>query len=99
MSDFFLRLNAPRATFAQDMNDAERQLMGQHVLYWRDAMARGHVLAFGLVADPKGAFGVGIVRFESAEAVRRYADNDPTIQANVGFSMDILPMPMGAVHP
>ena len=99
MSDFFLRLNAPRATFAQDMSDDERQLMGHHVLYWRDAMARGHVLAFGMVADPKGAFGVGIMRFDSGEQARKFADNDPTIQSNTGFSMDILPMPMGAVRP
>ena len=99
MSDFFVRLNAPRATFAQDMNDAERQLMQQHGVYWHSWMARGNVLVFGLVADPKGAFGMGVVRFDSAEEVRRFADNDPTIVANAGFSMDVFAMPVGAVQP
>jgi uncharacterized protein len=99
MSDFFVRLNAPRATFAQDMNEAERQLMQQHGVYWHSWMARGNVLAFGLVADPKGAFGMGIVRFDSAEEAHRFADNDPTIVANAGFSMDVFAMPFGAVQP
>ena len=99
MSEFFVRLNAPRPTFTQDMNDAERQLMQQHAVYWRAWMASGNVLVFGLVADPKGAFGTGIVRFDSAEEARRFADNDPTIVANAGFSVDVFPMPFGAVQP
>jgi hypothetical protein len=30
---------------------------------------------------------------------RRFVDNDPTIAANAGFSMDVLAMPFGAVQP
>jgi uncharacterized protein YciI len=99
MSDFFVRLNAPRPTFVQDMNDAERQLMQQHALYWHSWMAHGNVLVFGLVADAKGAFGMGVVRFESEVEARRFADNDPTIVANAGFSVDVFAMPFGAVRP
>jgi hypothetical protein len=99
MSDFFVRLNAPRPTFAQDMNDGERQLMQQHGVYWHSWMTHRNVLVFGLVADPKGFFGAGIVRFDSEAEARRFADNDPTIVANAGFSMGVFAMPFGAVQP
>ena len=73
--------------------------MLDHGAYWRNVMAQGHVIAFGLVGDPKGVFGVGIVEFDSMDQARAFADEDPTIKSARGFSIDILPMPMGAVHP
>ena len=99
MATFYLRLNAPRPTFGQDMTPEEGMIMKEHGAYWRDVMAKGHVVAFGLVGDPKGVFGVGIVEFDSMQQARAFADADPTIKSGRGFSIDILPMPMGAVHP
>jgi hypothetical protein len=46
---FALKLIAPRATFAQDMNAEERAIMIQHVAYWKGLMDKGFVLAFGPV--------------------------------------------------
>jgi uncharacterized protein YciI len=94
---FFCKLNAPRATFVQDMTSAEHQLMQEHAGYWRDWMDRGHVIVFGLAADPGGAYGVGIVDFPTAEEARAFADSDPTVRAGIGFTLEVHPMPLGAV--
>lgn len=51
MKYFFCKLVPPRATFAQDMTAAERDVMGLHVAYWQDLMHRQKALAFGPVAE------------------------------------------------
>ena len=99
MRTYFCKLLPPRPTFAQDMTPAEGALMQQHAVYWREWMARGRVITFGVVADPAGVFGVGIVEVEDESEVRDLTDNDPTIRAGQGFRFDVHPMPFGAVHP
>jgi uncharacterized protein YciI len=99
MKTFFCKLIAPRATFAQDMSAAEAQIMQEHAAYWRGWMDRGHVVAFGLVADPRGVFGIGIVEVEDEADVRSLKANDPTIKANVGFAFEVHPMPRGVLKP
>ena len=99
MQTFFCKLIAPRPTFAMDMNEAEAQLMNEHAGYWRSWMEKGNVVAFGLVADPAGPYGIGIIEVEDAAAARNLTDNDPTIRSGRGFSYDVQPMPFGAVHP
>lgn len=73
------------------------QIMKEHGAYWRDLVDKGNVIAFGLVADPSGAFGVGLVEFDDLDQARAFTDNDPTIKSGRGFSFDLLPMPMGIV--
>jgi len=73
--------------------------MSDHATYWRDLMGKGHVVAFGPVADGAGAYGIGIVQFEDDAEVRSFADNDPTIKSNAGFRYEIQPMPRGVVTP
>jgi uncharacterized protein len=94
---FFCKLIAPRPSFVRDMTAAEGKLMQDHAAYWRDWMDRGHIEAFGMVGDPEGPYGVGILDFEDADAARRFADADPTILADAGFRIEIQPMPFGAV--
>lgn len=72
--------------------------MQQHGAYWRQAVERGDVVAFGMVADPACPFGIGIVELDDPAAARRYTDADPIILAGRGFRYDILPMPFGVVH-
>lgn len=95
---FFCKLLAPRADFAQTMTDAERQLMGEHAVYWRRGIEEGHVTGFGLVADPRGAFGMGVVEFDSESDARAFTDGDPTVRSGQGFAFEIAPMPMGFVR-
>jgi len=99
MKTFFCKLVPPRATFAQDMSPAEGQLMQEHAGYWRGLMDQGQVVAFGLVGDPAGAFGIGIVEVDGDAAVQAVTDNDPVIRANQGFRYEVHVMPRGAVHP
>lgn len=99
MLTFFCRLNPPRPTFALDMTADEGELMRRHAVHWREAMGRGQVVAFGLVGDPKGPFGIGIVQVEDEAAARAFTDADPVVASGRGFHYDILPMPYGVVHP
>ena len=93
MRYFFYRLNPPRPSFMMDITPAEAGLMQAHGLYWRGLMAKGMVLAFGPVADPKGTFGIAVVQLEDGTDARLLADNDPVIKSNSGFSFEIHPMP------
>jgi len=99
MKTFFCKLIPPRATFAQDMSPAEGQLMQLHAAYWRGLMDQGQVVAFGVVGDPAGAYGIGIVEVDGDVAVQGFTENDPVIRANRGFRYEVHVMPRGAVHP
>ncbi len=95
MATFFCRLNPPRSTFASDMTPDEASLMGEHAEYWHGGRTSGNVKAFGLVADPKGAYGIGIVEFPGEAEARTFTVNDPVIRADRGFHYEVSPMPLG----
>jgi uncharacterized protein YciI len=92
MANFFFKLVAPRPTFPADMTPAEGELMQQHVVYWRKWMDAGHVVAFGPVADPKGVFGIAVVRLDEGTDPQAVGDGDPVVAAGIGFSYEIYPM-------
>jgi uncharacterized protein YciI len=92
MPHFFFKLIAPRPSFALDMNEAEKQLMQQHFVYWKSRQDAGEVVVFGPVMDPKGPFGMGIVAAADQAAADSFAANDPAMQANIGFACEIYPM-------
>ncbi len=77
MKYFFLRLNPPRPTFSQDMTPEERSVMQRHVAYWTGLMAKGTVLVFGPVLDPRGTYGIGVVGVESEAERDALVANDP----------------------
>lgn len=94
MKHFLYRLIPPRPTFPADMTPAEVAIMQRHSQYWRGVMAEGKVIAFGPVADPRGAYGVAIIRLEVADDPLDYVNQDPAIEAAVGFAFEVHPMPM-----
>lgn len=96
--NFFCKLLPPRASFAQDMTADEAALMQEHAAYWTDYLSRGNVVAFGLVGDPSGAYGIGIVDFPGEAEARAFTDADPTIRSGRGFRFEVLPMPFGVVR-
>lgn len=97
-SYFVCRLLSPRPTFPMDITEEERALMGEHAAYWSRHMAEGKVVIFGPVLDPKGVWGLGLVRVrDEAEAIA-LTEADPVILAKRGFSYERLPM-MTAVLP
>lgn len=92
MPVFLCKLIPPRTTFAQDMTEAEAKLMQEHVAYWRGLADKEIAVVFGPVADPRGAWGVGIVETENEAEVQVFRRDDPTIKANLGFEFEIYPM-------
>lgn len=98
MMTFFCKLHPPRASFGQDMTAEEGALMQQHAAYWKEWMAKGRVVTFGVVGDPAGVFGIGVVEVDDETEARRITDDDPVVRSGRGFRYDVLPMPFGAVH-
>lgn len=90
---YLCRLIPPRPSFAADMSEAERRIMGEHVAYWTALADRGVALAFGPVADPAGGWGVGILAVADEAALERLRSDDPAIRAGIGFRYESLPMP------
>ncbi len=93
MKYYYCKLIPPRPDFVQTMTAGEGQLMQQHGAYWKAMMDRGLTAAFGLVADPAGAFGVGILTLDDDADPHALTSQDPTMKANVGFVYEIHPMP------
>jgi uncharacterized protein YndB with AHSA1/START domain len=90
---FFCRLIPPRPSFAQDMTPEERTMMGEHAAYWREHLAAGRAIVFGPVADPAGAWGLGVVRVKDEAEARAFEAGDPAVSSGRGFRYEILPMP------
>ena len=67
--------------------------MLDHVSYWSGLMDKGQVLAFGPVADPKGLYGIAVMKLEDGVDANALVADDPTIRANVGFTFAVYPMP------
>ena len=87
---FFLKLNPPRASFMLDMTDEEKAIMQKHVAYWAPYVQDGTVMALGPVADPKGGYGIAIVRVDTEEQLKQLMANDP---ANGLNTYEVHPMP------
>jgi hypothetical protein len=95
---FVSRLIGPRPTFPLDITEEERELMGVHGQYWRQKMAEGKVVVFGPVLDPKGVWGMGVMRARDEAEVHAMQSEDPVIVANRGFSYETLPMMTAVVE-
>jgi len=87
---YYIRLNPPRPSFAQDLTEEEKKIMQEHGAYWRDLQAKGYVLVFGPVLDPKGVFGVGIIEVEDESLLVEFEKNDPALKA--GNTYEVYPM-------
>jgi uncharacterized protein YndB with AHSA1/START domain len=95
---FLLRLIAPRPTFAFDMKEDERRVMGEHGAYWRKLLAEGVAIAFGPVNDPKGPWGLGLIEVDEPEAVKGLTAGDPAIRSGLGFDYEVLPLLQSVVR-
>ncbi len=93
MKYFFCRLLPPRPDFVQTLTPDEAQLMQEHGAYWKSMMDKGLIAVFGLVADPKAAYGIGVLTLPDDGDPSALTSQDPTIRANRGFAYEILPMP------
>lgn len=79
---FFLKLIPCRPSFAMDMNDEERAIMGRHIQYWKKLMDDNVALVYGPVLDPSGTYGVGIISVDTEKRVKEITSNDPASAIN-----------------
>jgi uncharacterized protein len=86
---FFLKLNPPRPSFTTDMTEEERGVMQKHVAYWAPYVNDGTVIVLGPVMDPKGGFGIAVIRVDSDEHLQQLLAADP---ANGLNSYEFYPM-------
>jgi uncharacterized protein YciI len=79
---FALHLLPCRPDFAFTMTEEEKNIMGQHVTYWKEKMDQGKVIVFGPVFDPKGPYGLGVLEVENEEEVKNFIQHDPASKIN-----------------
>src|SRR6266487_3437772 len=96
MRQFLFKLIAPRPTFAQDMTEAERKVMQDHVVYWKGLADRGVAVVFGPVFDPRGVRGGAEVPVSDGAAARALVPNDPVFKAHLG-QIEVYPMSSGTI--
>jgi uncharacterized protein YciI len=100
VSTFVFRLIAPRPTFAVDMTDEEREIMGRHAAYWRPYLDSGQMVVFGPVLDATGSWGLGVVEAddEDEDELRAFAASDPAVTSGTA-GIEVGKMPGGFVRP
>ena len=79
MGVYVFRLMAPRPTFALDMTDEERKIMGRHAAYWQPLVDAGRMVVFGPVLDGTGSWGLGVVEADDEDEIRQFASGDPVV--------------------
>ena len=89
---FVCRLLPPRPSFMADMTPDELGVMQAHAAYWRGQLEAGNAIVFGPVADPRGGWGLGVIRAADEAAMKAFEAADPAIASGRGFSYEVLPM-------
>jgi uncharacterized protein YciI len=98
MSTFVFRLKAPRPTFALDMTDEEREIMGRHAAHWQPLIDSGQMVVFGPVLDSTGSWGLGVVEAEDEDELRAFAARDPAVTTGTA-SLEMGKMLAGFIRP
>jgi uncharacterized protein YciI len=98
MTTFVLRLMAPRPTFALDMTDDEREIMGRHAAHWKPYLDANAMVVFGPVLDGTGSYGLAVVETDDEDALRAFAAQDPVVTTGTA-SFEIGTMLAGFVRP
>ena len=98
MSTFIFRLEAPRPTFATDMSDEEREIMGRHAAYWQPFIDSGQMVVFGPVLDATGSWGLGVVEADDEDELRLFAAGDPAVTTGTA-TIEVGRMLAGLVRP
>lgn len=89
--EFLLRIEPVRKDFSlYNMTEAERSMAGQHVAYLNSLLAAGTLTFAGQVLDPKGVFGILVVKAADSDAASAILNGDPTIR-NKMFRGEVIP--------
>jgi uncharacterized protein YciI len=98
MSTFVIRLIAPRPTFALDMSDEERAIMGRHAAHWQPLIDSGQMVVFGPVLDDTGSYGLGVIEADDEDELRAFAAGDPVVTTSTA-RIELGKMLAGFVRP
>jgi uncharacterized protein YciI len=98
VSTFVFRLRSPRPTFALDMTDDEREIMGRHAAYWQPYLESGQFVVFGPVLDGIESWGLGVIEADDEEELRAFAAGDPVVTTGTG-TIEVGKMLSGFVRP
>jgi uncharacterized protein YciI len=93
MAYFHLKLIPPRSTFPSDMTEVEREAMGRHAAYWQGKAEERIAIAVGPVFDPAGTYGMAVVEIHDEDAAQALGENDPVVQAGLGFRYAVASIP------
>jgi uncharacterized protein len=97
MPTFVFRLKAPRPTFALDMTDEEREIMGRHAAHWQPYIDSGQMVVFGPVLEQESSWGLGVVEADDEEELRAFAAGDPAVTTGTA-AMEVGRMPQGFIR-
>jgi uncharacterized protein YciI len=102
MATFVFRLQAPRATFALDQTDEEREIMRRHAAHWQPLLDAGRMVVFGPVLDGTGSWGLGVVEAGDEagdeDELRAFAAQDPAVTSGTA-TIEVGKMLAGFVRP
>lgn len=87
-----------RPTFALDMTDDERAIMGGHMAHWQPYVDSGQMVFFGPVLDSTGSWGLGVVEADNEDEIAAFAARDPVVTSGTG-TIEIGKMLGGFVRP
>jgi hypothetical protein len=93
---FLYKLIPPRPTFVQDMTEDEMKVMQDHATYWKRLMDDDIAIVFGLVLDPRGPWGIGIVDVVNESDAHALGTNDPAVK-EAGLTFEVYAMPASIV--
>jgi uncharacterized protein YciI len=99
MAYFFMRLVPPRPRFPHDGTAEEMAAMKRHAEYWHRKAQAGTAIVVGPVFEGEGGWGMAIVEAGDEEAAKAICDADPIVTSDLGFRLDILPMPSIILRP
>ena len=79
------------------MTPDERKAMLAHGAYWRELLAKGNAIVFGPVNDPKGPWGLGVIRAANEAEVHGSGTTTRRSWPTSAYHYQIMPM-LTAVH-
>jgi len=98
VATFVFRLKAPRATFALDMSDEEREIMARHAAHWQPYVESGRMVIFGPVLDTAESWGLGVIEADDEDELREFAARDPAVTTGIA-EIEIGKLLAGFVRP
>ncbi len=75
------------------MSAAEAELMEKHFRYWAGLLEARTAIVYGPVSDPRGTWGVAIIRVADRDAASALAARDPVNLADAGFRYELSRIP------